>query len=65
MTTPSATLAAFAANTTFTDIPEPVVRKIEDLSVDWVGSVVAGKGARAVETIAQFAIAAGPEQGTA
>jgi len=30
MTTPSATLAAFAANTTFTDIPEPVVRKIED-----------------------------------
>ena len=65
MTTPSATLAAFAANTTFTDIPEPVVRKIEDLWVDWVGSVVAGKGARAVETIAQFAIAAGPEQGTA
>jgi len=65
MTTPSATLAAFAASTTFTDIPEPVVRKIEDLWVDWVGSVVAGKGARAVETIAQFAIAAGPDQGTA
>jgi len=65
MTTPSATLATFAANLQFDQIPEPVVRKIEDLWVDWVGSVVAGHGSRPVETIAQFAFVAGPNDGPA
>lgn len=63
MQTPSATLAHFAANTVFADIPPSVIRKTEDLLVDWVGSVVAGHGARAVESIAQFARAAGPITG--
>ena len=63
MTTPSATLAAFAANLTFNDIPEHVVRKTEDLLVDWFGSVVAGHGARPVESITRFALVTGPEQG--
>jgi 2-methylcitrate dehydratase PrpD len=48
MTTPTATLAAFAADLQFDDIPEPVIRKTEDLLVDWFGSVVAGHGARPV-----------------
>ena len=63
MQTPSATLAHFAANTVFADIPPSVIRKTEDLLVDWLGSVVAGHGARAVESIAQFARAAGPITG--
>ena len=64
---PSATaqLAAFAAGLTFEDIPEPVVRKAEDLLVDWFGSALAGKGARAVETITAFAASMGPSDGTA
>lgn len=63
MTTPSATLAQFAAQLRFDDIPAPVLRKTEDLLVDWFGSVVAGHGARPVEAITRFALASGPEHG--
>jgi 2-methylcitrate dehydratase PrpD len=63
MSTPSATLAHFAAQLRFDDIPTPVVRKTEDLLVDWFGSVVAGHGSRPVESITRFALATGPEQG--
>jgi 2-methylcitrate dehydratase PrpD len=48
-------LAAFAANLQFEDIPQDVVRRAEDLFLDWIGSALAGKGARPVETIAAFA----------
>ena len=58
-------LANFAAALNFDAIPEPVIRKTEDLLVDWFGSCVAGKGARAVETIAAFATSAGPANGSA
>jgi 2-methylcitrate dehydratase PrpD len=34
----------------FEDIPAPVVRRAEDLLVDWFGSALAGKGARPVES---------------
>ena len=57
---PAAVLAAFAAGLRFDAIPEAVVRKTEDLLVDWFGSAVAGHGARPVETITAFALAMGP-----
>lgn len=63
VTTPSAQLAAFAAHLRFDDIPESVVRKTEDLIVDWFGSAVAGHGSRPVESIARFAQAMGSAQG--
>ncbi|MDO9402618.1 MAG: MmgE/PrpD family protein [Polaromonas sp.] len=56
----TAQLAAFAAGLRFDDIPEPVIRKTEDLLVDWFGSAIAGKGARPVETITRFAAAMRP-----
>lgn len=59
----TASLARFAAELRFEDIPEPVVRRAEDLLVDWFGSAVAGHGARPVETIAAFARAMGPADG--
>jgi 2-methylcitrate dehydratase PrpD len=62
---PSAQLATFAANLRFESIPAPVVRKIEDLLVDWFGSAIAGKGARPVETITRFAASMGPTSGSA
>jgi 2-methylcitrate dehydratase PrpD len=62
---PSHTLATFAANLRFDDIPAPVIRRTEDLFLDWFGSAIAGKGARAVETLEWFAKQAGPESGTA
>lgn len=61
--TGSAALAAFAANLQAKDIPADVLRKTEDLLVDWFGSAVAGKGARAVETLTQFVMNMGPSQG--
>lgn len=59
----TAELATFAANLRFSDIPPPVIRKTEDLLVDWFGSAVAGHGARAVESIARFVQAMGPPTG--
>ena len=59
----SAALAAFAANLQAKDIPADVLRKAEDLLVDWFGSAVAGKGARAVETLTQFVMDMGPSHG--
>ncbi len=60
---PSQTLAAFAANLRFDDIPEPVIRRAEDLLLDWFGSALAGKGARPVQTIEWFAQQMGPATG--
>ena len=61
--TPSAQLAAFAAGLRFEAIPTDVVRKTEDLLVDWFGSALAGKGSRPVETIARFAASMGAGTG--
>ncbi|MDD0814084.1 MmgE/PrpD family protein [Curvibacter sp. HBC28] len=55
MLTPTATLARFAAELRYEHIPEAVLRKTEDLLVDWFGSAVAGHGARPVESITRFA----------
>ena len=62
---PSQQLATFAAQLSFDAIPTVVIQKTEDLLVDWFGSCVAGKGARAVEAIAAFAKQMGPQTGAA
>ena len=46
---PTATLARFAAELRLEQIPSPVLRRCEDLLLDWLGSALAGKGARPVE----------------
>lgn len=51
---PSQTLADFAAGLRPSDIPAPVMRRTEDLFLDWFASALAGKGARPVETLARF-----------
>src|SRR3569623_2224063 len=62
-THPSSTLAAFAANLRFEDIPAPVLRRAEDLLLDWVGSALAGKIGRPVQIIENFARKMGPAAG--
>src|SRR5471032_1735458 len=52
---PGLTLATFAAQLDFGSIPPAVVERTVNLYVDWLGSALAGKGARPVETIARFA----------
>jgi len=61
---PSQTLAAFAAHLRFEDIPAPVMRRAEDLLLDWFGSALAGKTGRPVQTIESFARQMGPSGGT-
>ena len=61
---PGQTLAYFAAHLRFEQIPQRVVRRTEDLFLDWIASALAGKGARAVETIEAFATQMGPATGT-
>ncbi len=56
---PGRALAAFAADLRFEAIPSAVVERTVNLYVDWLGSALAGKGARPVETIAAFARRAG------
>lgn len=62
---PSQVLAQYAASLQFSDIPTKVIRKTEDLLVDWFGSALAGKGARAVESVAKFAANMTPVQNQA
>ena len=66
MTTPTPStqaLAEFAARLTFESIPAPVIRRTEDLLLDWFGSALAGKGARAVEILGAFMESMGPTIG--
>src|SRR5499427_10637238 len=60
---PTHTLAHFAATLQFETIPDAVVRRAEDLFLDWFGSALAGKSARPVEAIARFFAAMGPADG--
>ncbi len=60
---PSRTLAHFAATLQHADIPAPVLRRTEDLFLDWFASALAGKGARPVEALARFWLSQGPADG--
>lgn len=59
------TLARFAAELKASDIPASVLRRTEDLFLDWAASALAGKGAEPVEIIQRFASAMGPAEGEA
>ena len=62
---PSQQLAEFAANLKFSDIPDDVVRRTEDLLLDWFGSALAGKVGRPVQSIEAIASEMGPQEGRA
>ncbi|MDP9996070.1 2-methylcitrate dehydratase PrpD [Variovorax boronicumulans] len=60
---PSKVLATFAAELNFADIPAPVLRRTEDLMLDWLGSVLAARTARPIRSIERFAQMMGPADG--
>ncbi len=62
-THPGETLAGFAATIDAGTIPAPVLRRAEDLMLDWLASSLAGRHARPVETIARFVESMGPSGG--
>ncbi len=63
MTSPTTELAAFASQLKFSDIPEPVVRRTEDLFLDWLASAIAGQAARPVQIITKFCRSQGVSNG--
>ncbi|GAA5235446.1 MmgE/PrpD family protein [Verticiella sediminum] len=62
---PTQALCRFLAEFTLDDVPTPVVEKTKDLFLDWFASALAGKGTKPVQSIARFAQAAGPQDGSA
>jgi len=56
-------LAEFAAELRYDDIPSSVIEGAKDLMIDWLGSALAGKGARPVVALEQFAAEMGPRDG--
>ena len=63
MNHPSAELCRFAAELSFGDIPEPVLRRAEDLLLDCLASILAGSSSRPIQAISGFAQAMGPASG--
>ena len=62
-THPGKLLAHFAATLDGRTLPDAVLRRAEDLMLDWFASALAGKQARPVEAIARFAESMGPAEG--
>ena len=56
--TPGPRLAHFAATLRLSDVPAPVQRRAEDLLLDWIGSALAGKGARLRTEVAKMELRA-------
>jgi 2-methylcitrate dehydratase PrpD len=56
-------LAEFVATLRYDNIPATVIEGAKDLFVDWMGSALAGKGARPVVALERFAAEMGPEKG--
>ena len=60
---PSAVLAKFSSELKYSDIPESVRMRCEDLFLDTLASILAGSSARAVKSMAKYAELMGPSQG--
>ncbi len=60
---PSADLARFASELKYSDIPESVLSRCEDLLLDTLASILAGSTARAVKSVAKYAELMGPADG--
>jgi 2-methylcitrate dehydratase PrpD len=56
-------LAEFVAELKYDDIPSPVIEYAKALFADWLGSALAGKGARPVLAMQSFARTMGPHAG--
>jgi 2-methylcitrate dehydratase PrpD len=59
----SAILARFLAGLRFESLPPAVVRRTEEAFLDWFACTLAGRGARPVRILEQFAATMGPSDG--
>ena len=58
-------LAEFCAGLAYDDLPAEAVLRTKELFLDWLGSALAGRGARPVTALEAFAAAMGPSDGAA
>ncbi len=58
-------LAEFCAGLAYDDLPAEAVLRTKELFLDWLGSALAGRGARPVTALEAFAAAMGPGDGAA
>jgi len=65
MNNPTRQLAEFCANLSYSDIPEPVVARCEDLFLDCLGSALAGASQHPTAAFERFAATMGPGNGSA
>ena len=61
---PTRQLAQFAVDLRLSDVPPAVVAEAKRLLIDWLGSALAGKGARPVTVLESWAAAMGPADGS-
>ena len=61
----TAELAAFLAGVSYETLPPAVVRRTEELFLDWLSSALAGRSARPIRILERFARAMGPASGSA
>ena len=59
----SARLAEFCADLQFADLPESVVQRLLELTLDWTGSALAGSVSRQCGIFRKFAVDMGPTEG--
>ena len=62
-TNPTQTLSEFLASVRYESLPEAVVARTEELFLDWLASALAGRSARPIAALEQFASLMGPSQG--
>ena len=60
---PTRRLCEFLAGLRWEDLPSPVVEFTKEALLDWLGSALAGKGARPVRALGAFARSMGPPAG--
>lgn len=60
---PTQALSEFLASITYESLPDAVVSRTEELFLDWLASALAGRNARPVAVLEQFANLMGPSQG--
>src|SRR5687768_1554966 len=60
---PTQVLSEFLASVRYESLPEAVVARTEELFLDWLASALAGRNARPIIAMEQFASLMGPAQG--
>ena len=60
---PTAELCAFLSTLEFSDLPDEVVARTEELFLDWVASALAAKGAHPIPVFERYASRMGPSDG--